>query len=42
MSQVDALAISHLHPDHMGGFKAVREKKVTVPQEIGGTEEQWN
>jgi len=38
MGQVDALAISHLHPDHMGGFKAVREKKVIVPQEIGGTE----
>jgi 7,8-dihydropterin-6-yl-methyl-4-(beta-D-ribofuranosyl)aminobenzene 5'-phosphate synthase len=38
MDQVDALAISHLHPDHMGGFKAVREKRVTVPQEICGTE----
>jgi 7,8-dihydropterin-6-yl-methyl-4-(beta-D-ribofuranosyl)aminobenzene 5'-phosphate synthase len=38
MNHVDALAISHLHPDHMGGFKAVREKQVTVPQEIGGTE----
>jgi 7,8-dihydropterin-6-yl-methyl-4-(beta-D-ribofuranosyl)aminobenzene 5'-phosphate synthase len=38
IDQVDALAISHLHPDHMGGFKAVRENKVTVPQEIGGTE----
>jgi 7,8-dihydropterin-6-yl-methyl-4-(beta-D-ribofuranosyl)aminobenzene 5'-phosphate synthase len=38
MDQVDALAISHLHPDHMGGFKAVREKQVTVPPEIGGSE----
>jgi len=38
MDQVDALAISHLHCDHMGGFKAARENKVTVPQEIGGTE----
>lgn len=38
MDQVDAIAISHLHPDHMGGFKAVREKTVTVPQEIGGTQ----
>jgi len=38
MEQVDALTISHLHPDHMGGFKAVRKNKVTVPQEIGGIE----
>jgi 7,8-dihydropterin-6-yl-methyl-4-(beta-D-ribofuranosyl)aminobenzene 5'-phosphate synthase len=38
MNHVDALAISHLHPDHMGGFKAVRKNQVTVPQEIGGTE----
>jgi 7,8-dihydropterin-6-yl-methyl-4-(beta-D-ribofuranosyl)aminobenzene 5'-phosphate synthase len=38
MDQVDALAISHLHPDHMGGFKAVRAKQVTVPPEIGGSE----
>ncbi len=38
MDQVDALAISHLHQDHMGGDKAVRENKVTLPQEIGGTE----
>ena len=38
MDQVDALAISHLHPDHMGGFKAVRKKQVTVPREIGGSE----
>lgn len=34
---IDALAISHLHPDHMGGMKAFRskEKKVLVPEEIG-------
>jgi 7,8-dihydropterin-6-yl-methyl-4-(beta-D-ribofuranosyl)aminobenzene 5'-phosphate synthase len=38
MDQVDALAISHLHPDHMGGFKAVRKKQVIVPREIGGSE----
>ncbi|MFT5702345.1 MAG: 7,8-dihydropterin-6-yl-methyl-4-(beta-D-ribofuranosyl)aminobenzene 5'-phosphate synthase [Desulforhopalus sp.] len=38
MDQVDAVAISHFHPDHMGGIKAVREKNVTVPQEIGGTQ----
>lgn len=36
MEQVDGLAISHLHPDHMGRFKAVREKQVTVPPEIRG------
>lgn len=36
MDQVDALAISHLHPDHMGGLKAAREKKVIVPREIEG------
>ena len=37
MDQVDAVAISHLHPDHMGGFKAVRENKVTLPQELEDT-----
>lgn len=36
IEQVDALVISHLHPDHMGGFKAVRTNHVTVPREIGG------
>ena len=35
INQLDALAISHLHPDHMGGFKAVRDKQVTMPQEFG-------
>ena len=35
IDQVGALAISHLHPDHMGGFKAVRNNQVTVPQEFG-------
>ena len=38
MDQVDALVISHLHPDHMGGLKAARKKQVTVPQEIRGHE----
>ena len=36
MDQVDAVAISHLHPDHMGGFKAVRNNQVTLPQEFEG------
>lgn len=36
--QVDALAISHLHPDHMGGFKAVRYNQVTMPEEFGRCE----
>jgi 7,8-dihydropterin-6-yl-methyl-4-(beta-D-ribofuranosyl)aminobenzene 5'-phosphate synthase len=35
MDQLSALAISHLHPDHMGGFKAVRENQITVPPEFG-------
>ncbi len=35
VDQVDALVISHLHPDHMGGLKAARKNKVTLPQEIG-------
>jgi 7,8-dihydropterin-6-yl-methyl-4-(beta-D-ribofuranosyl)aminobenzene 5'-phosphate synthase len=39
MGQVGALAISHLHPDHMGGFKAVRNHQVTVPQEFGRGED---
>jgi 7,8-dihydropterin-6-yl-methyl-4-(beta-D-ribofuranosyl)aminobenzene 5'-phosphate synthase len=35
LKDTDALAISHLHPDHMGGLQAVREKQVMVPREIG-------
>jgi len=37
---IDALAISHLHPDHMGGMKAFRskEKKVLVPEQLGNPE----
>jgi 7,8-dihydropterin-6-yl-methyl-4-(beta-D-ribofuranosyl)aminobenzene 5'-phosphate synthase len=36
MAHADALAISHLHPDHMGGLQAVRKRQVTVPKEIAG------
>jgi 7,8-dihydropterin-6-yl-methyl-4-(beta-D-ribofuranosyl)aminobenzene 5'-phosphate synthase len=35
LDQVDALAISHLHMDHMGGMKAQRSKQVAVPEELG-------
>ena len=35
LDQVDALAISHLHIDHMGGMKARRSKQVMVPKELG-------
>lgn len=35
LEQVDALAISHLHMDHMGGMKAQRSKQVMVPEELG-------
>jgi 7,8-dihydropterin-6-yl-methyl-4-(beta-D-ribofuranosyl)aminobenzene 5'-phosphate synthase len=38
LKDADALAISHLHPDHMGGLQAVRKKQVTVPREIAGPE----
>ena len=29
--QVDALVISHLHPDHMGGFRAAKTNQVALP-----------
>jgi 7,8-dihydropterin-6-yl-methyl-4-(beta-D-ribofuranosyl)aminobenzene 5'-phosphate synthase len=35
LSQVDAVAISHLHPDHMGGMAASRMKTVLIPEELG-------
>ena len=38
VDQINALAISHLHPDHMGGFKAARENRVTLPPEFGTPE----
>ena len=34
LDQVDALAISHLHLDHMGGMAAQRSSEVTVPDEL--------
>jgi len=34
LDQVDALAISHLHPDHMGGMPAQRARRVMVPDEL--------
>ncbi len=35
MEDVDALAISHLHADHMGGLKAQRSRRVGLPPEFG-------
>lgn len=35
LDQIDSLAISHLHLDHMGGLKASRSKYVAVPKELG-------
>jgi 7,8-dihydropterin-6-yl-methyl-4-(beta-D-ribofuranosyl)aminobenzene 5'-phosphate synthase len=35
LTQVDAVAISHLHMDHMGGMKAHMKKRVFVPEELG-------
>jgi len=32
---IDALCISHLHPDHMGGMKASRTKRVILPVALG-------
>jgi 7,8-dihydropterin-6-yl-methyl-4-(beta-D-ribofuranosyl)aminobenzene 5'-phosphate synthase len=32
---IDAVAISHLHYDHMGGMPAMRENRVGVPQGLG-------
>jgi 7,8-dihydropterin-6-yl-methyl-4-(beta-D-ribofuranosyl)aminobenzene 5'-phosphate synthase len=32
--QMDALTISHLHPDHMGGIPAYRTRQVTVPDSL--------
>jgi len=35
MDKTEALAISHLHPDHMGGLKASRSNSVIVPEKLG-------
>ena len=35
VNRIDGLAISHLHPDHMGGMAATRKKQVTVPGAAG-------
>lgn len=32
--KIDAIAISHMHPDHCGGMKAKRNKEVKLPDEI--------
>ncbi len=34
LDQVDALTISHLHCDHMGGIPAQRSRQVTVPEKL--------
>ncbi len=34
IKNIDALAISHLHKDHIGGLKAARDKNVMIPKEL--------
>ncbi len=34
LDQVDALAISHLHKDHMGGMEAAQKNNVMVPSKL--------
>jgi 7,8-dihydropterin-6-yl-methyl-4-(beta-D-ribofuranosyl)aminobenzene 5'-phosphate synthase len=38
LDQVEALAISHLHGDHMGGLPAHRAQQVSVPDELMSSE----
>jgi 7,8-dihydropterin-6-yl-methyl-4-(beta-D-ribofuranosyl)aminobenzene 5'-phosphate synthase len=38
LDQVEALTISHLHSDHMGGIPAQRSRQVTVPDELMSSE----
>ncbi len=35
LEQVNAVAISHLHLDHMGGMEAARSRRLAVPVELG-------
>lgn len=35
LDQVDAVVISHLHPDHMGGFNATKQRAVPLPRGCG-------
>jgi len=35
LADADALVISHLHPDHMGGMKAMRKNRVLIPASLG-------
>ncbi len=35
LEDVEALAITHLHLDHMGGIKAQRRRQVMTPSELG-------
>lgn len=35
LGEVSALAISHLHMDHMGGMKAQRNRRVSLPADLG-------
>ncbi len=39
LDQADSLVISHLHPDHMGGLKASRSKRVLLPEALGAPAE---
>lgn len=35
LDQVNAVTISHLHLDHMGGMEAARSRRLAVPPELG-------
>jgi len=38
LGDVDAVVISHLHPDHMGGMVAFRSNSVRIPPELSALE----